>query len=146
MASEDIGNADPRAVILAENAARVYERLGSPEGELALAQTVVYLAVAPKSNAVYVAFNEVMREVKKHNSLEVPLHLRNAPTKLMKALGFGKEYRYPHDEPNGYVPNEQYFPDGMVPKKFYRPVARGLEIKIKDKLRQLEKWDGEVQK
>ncbi len=146
MASEDIGNADPRAVILAENAACVYERLGSPEGELALAQVVVYLAVAPKSNAVYVAFNEIMREVKQHKSLEVPIHLRNAPTKLMKKLGFGREYRYPHDEPNGYVPNEQYFPDGMVHQKFYRPVARGLEIKIRDKLAQLEKWDEEAQK
>ena len=146
MASEDIGNADPRAVMLAENAARVYERLGSPEGELALAQVVLYLAVAPKSNAVYVAFNEVMREVKQHNSLEVPLHLRNAPTKLMKKLGFGKEYRYPHDEPRGYIPNEQYFPDGMEPKEFYRPVARGLEIKIREKLAELRRWDREAKK
>jgi len=134
MASEDIGNADPRALELALNAWDVQERLGSPEGELAIAQAVVYLACAAKSNAVYVAFNQVMDDIKAGASLEVPVHLRNAPTKLMKSLGYGKAYRYPHDHPLGYIPDEQYFPDNFALKQYYQPVNRGLEIKIAEKL------------
>jgi putative ATPase len=141
MASEDIGNADPRALAVTLNACDVYERLGSPEGELALAQAIVYLAVAPKSNAVYVAFNAVMQDVKAQGSLEVPIHLRNAPTKLMKQLGYGKEYRYAHDEPDAYVPNENYFPENMSPRVYYRPVSRGMEIKIAEKLAHLKELD-----
>ncbi len=141
MASEDIGNADPRALQLAVNACDVYERLGSPEGELAIAQAIVYLAVAPKSNAVYVAFNAAMSDVKEQGSLEIPLHLRNAPTRLMKELGYGKEYRYTHDEPNAYAAGENYFPEESVPRQYYYPVDRGLEIKIAEKLAQLRKWD-----
>jgi putative ATPase len=141
MASEDIGNADPRALELAMNAYDVYERLGSPEGELAIAQAIVYLAVAPKSNAVYVAFNAAMQDVKENGSLEIPLHLRNAPTRLMKELGYGKEYRYAHDEPNAYAAGENYFPDGMMSREYYHPVPRGLEVKIMEKLSQLKKWD-----
>jgi len=141
MASEDIGNADPRALQLAVNACDVYERLGSPEGELTLAQAVIYMAVAAKSNAVYVAFNEAMRDVKESGSLEVPLHLRNAPTKLMKQLDYGKNYRYAHDEPNAYAAGESYFPDEIKPRTYYRPVARGLEAKIAEKLAQLKVLD-----
>jgi len=137
IASEDIGNADPRALQIALNAWDTYERLGSPEGELALAQAVVYLAVAPKSNAVYTAMSAVMRDVKEYGSLPVPLHIRNAPTKLMKQLGYGKNYRYAHDEPNAYAAGENYFPDEMEPQQYYYPVERGLEIKIKDKLEKL---------
>jgi putative ATPase len=139
MASEDIGNADPRGLQVAMNAYEVYERLGSPEGELALAQAVVYLAVAPKSNAVYVAFNEVMRDVKQTGSCQVPLHLRNAPTALMKDLGYGKGYRYAHDEADAYAKGENYFPEGFTPRQYYRPVPRGLEIKIAEKLERLKK-------
>jgi putative ATPase len=138
MASEDIGLADPRALRLALDAAEVYERLGSPEGELALAECVVYLAVAPKSNAVYKAFNEVKAFIKKDGTRPVPLHLRNAPTKLMKDLDYGKDYRYAHDEAGGFAAGETYLPDGMQ-AEFYRPVERGLEIKIADKLRELKK-------
>jgi putative ATPase len=138
MASEDIGLADPRALRLALDAAEVYERLGSPEGELALAQCVVYLAVAPKSNAVYQAFNEARALVKKDGTRPVPLHLRNAPTRLMKALDYGKNYRYAHDEEDGFAAGENYFPEGMVAPVFYRPVKRGLEIKIADKLNELK--------
>jgi putative ATPase len=141
MASEDIGNADPRALQLALNACEVYERLGSPEGELAIAQAVVYMACAPKSNAVYVAFNDVMRDVKNSGSLEVPLHLRNAPTKLMKELGYGKRYRYAHDEPDAYAAGENYFPEGMNPPSYYRPVPRGLELQIAEKLAKLAERD-----
>jgi putative ATPase len=137
MASEDIGLADPRALRLALDAAEVYERLGSPEGELALAECVVYLAVAPKSNAVYKAFNEVRALVKKDGTRPVPMHLRNAPTKLMKELDYGKGYRYAHDEEDGFAAGETYLPQGMERVKFYHPVARGLEIKIADKLREL---------
>jgi len=137
MASEDIGLADPRALRLALDAAEVYERLGSPEGELALAECVVYLAVAPKSNAVYKAFNEVRALVKKDGTRPVPMHLRNAPTKLMKELDYGKGYRYAHDEEDGFAAGETYLPQGMVSAKFYHPVERGLEIKIADKLREL---------
>ncbi len=134
MASEDIGLADPRALRLALDAAEVYERLGSPEGELALAECVVYLAVAPKSNAVYKAYNEARAFVKKDGTRPVPLHLRNAPTQLMKSLDFGKHYRYAHDEQDGFAAGERYFPDGMDAPNFYRPVPRGLELKIGEKL------------
>jgi len=144
MASEDIGNADPRALTIALNAWDVQERLGSPEGELALAQAIVYMACAAKSNAVYVAFNEVMKDVKYYGSCEVPLHLHNAPTKLMKSLEYGKHYRYAHDEPNAYAAGEHYFPDNMPPTSYYRPVDRGMEIKIKEKLAWLKQKDKEV--
>ncbi len=139
MASEDIGLADPRALRLALDAADVYERLGSPEGELALAECVIYLAVAPKSNAVYKAFNEARAFVKKDGTRPVPMHLRNAPTKLMKALDYGKGYRYAHDEEGGFAAGERYLPDGMAEPGFYRPVERGLELRIADKLRELKK-------
>jgi putative ATPase len=141
MASEDIGNADPRALELALNAWDVQQRLGSPEGELAVAQAICYCAVAPKSNAVYMAFKEAMADAKNSATLEVPLHLRNAPTQLMKKLGYGKAYRYAHDEPDAYAAGEHYFPDNMAPKTYYHPAPRGLEIKIKAKLEQLEAWD-----
>jgi putative ATPase len=139
MASEDIGLADPRALSMALDAANTYERLGSPEGELALAQCVIYLAVAPKSNAVYKAFNAVKAHIKKDGTRPVPMHLRNAPTKLMKELDYGKGYRYAHDEADGFAAGEQYLPDGMENASFYQPVERGLEIKIADKLRGLKK-------
>ena len=138
MASEDIGLADPRALRLALDAAEVYERLGSPEGELALAQCVVYLAVAPKSNALYQAFNEAKAFIKQGGTQPVPLHLRNAPTKLMKKLDYGKDYRYAHDEEGGFAAGENYFPEGMAAPTFYRPVNRGLEIRIADKLKELK--------
>ena len=138
MASEDIGLADPRALRMALDAAEVYERLGTPEGELALAECVVYLAVAPKSNAVYKAFNEAKAFIKKDGTRPVPMHLRNAPTKLMKELDYGKGYRYAHNEEGGFAAGERYLPDGMAEPGFYRPVERGLEIKIADKLRQLK--------
>ena len=138
MAAEDIGLADPRALRLALDAAEVYERLGSPEGELALAECVVYLAVAAKSNAVYKAFNEAKAFVKKDGTRPVPMHLRNAPTKLMKELDYGKGYRYAHDEADGFAAGENYLPDGMAAPDFYRPVERGLEIRIADKLRELK--------
>jgi len=137
MAVEDVGLADPRALRIALDAADVYERLGSPEGELALAECLVYLAVAPKSNAVYVAFNEARARVRNDGTRPVPLHLRNAPTRLMKDLGYGKDYRYAHDEEGGFAAGETYFPEGMTPPEFYRPVERGLEIRIAEKLRQL---------
>jgi putative ATPase len=139
MASEDIGLADPRALRMALDAADVYERLGSPEGDLALAECVVYLAVAPKSNAVYKAFNEAKAFVKKDGTRPVPMHLRNAPTKLMKELDYGKGYRYAHDEADGFAAGENYLPEGMAAPDFYRPVERGLEIRIADKLRELKK-------
>ncbi len=137
MASEDIGLADPRALRLALDAAEVYERLGTPEGELALAECVVYLAVAPKSNAVYRAFNEAKALVKKEGTRPVPMHLRNAPTQLLKDLDYGKGYRYAHDEEGGFAAGERYLPEGMAAPGFYRPVERGLEIKIAEKLRTL---------
>ncbi len=137
MASEDVGNADPRALRIALDAWEVQERLGSPEGELAIGQALVYLAVAPKSNAVYQAFNRAKRFVADHPTDEVPLHLRNAPTKLMKEEGFGKEYRYAHDYPDAFVPGEKYFPDSLESVTFYEPVDRGLEIRIGEKLRDL---------
>ncbi|MDX1902385.1 MAG: replication-associated recombination protein A [Gammaproteobacteria bacterium] len=141
MASEDIGNADPRALELALNACEVYERLGSPEGELALAQAVIYMAIAAKSNATYVAFNAAMRDVKELGSLEVPMHIRNAPTKLMKELGYSKGYRYAHDEPDAYAVGENYFPEGLEKRVYYKPVNRGLEIQIAEKLAALKKKD-----
>jgi len=141
MASEDIGLADPRALRLALDAAEVYERLGSPEGELALAQAVVYLACAAKSNAVYKAYNAARAFVAKDKSQPVPEHLRNAPTKLMKELGYGKLYRYAHDEPDAYAAAEVYFPDGMVDPQWYQPTPRGLEGKIGDKLAYLKSLD-----
>ncbi len=138
MASEDIGLADPRALRMALDAAEVFERLGTPEGELALAECVVYLAVAPKSNAVYKAFNEAKAFIKKDGTRPVPMHLRNAPTKLMKELDYGKGYRYAHNEEGAFAAGERYLPDGMAEPGFYRPVERGLEIKIAEKLRQLK--------
>ena len=143
MATEDIGLADPRALRLALDAAEVYERLGSPEGELALAECVVYLAVAPKSNAVYKAFNQAKAFVKKDGSRPVPLRLRNAPTQLMKSLDYGKGYRYAHDEEGGFAAGERYLPDGMPDTPFYRPVPRGLEIRIGDKLRELRELNNQ---
>jgi putative ATPase len=139
MASEDIGLADPRALRMALDAADVYERLGSPEGELTLAQCVIYLAIAPKSNAAYKAFKEAKAWVKQDGTRPVPMHLRNAPTKLMKDLDYGKGYRYAHDEADGFAAGERYLPDGMPDPGFYRPVRRGLEIKIADKLEELRK-------
>ena len=139
MASEDIGLADPRALRIALDAADAYERLGSPEGELALAQCVVYLAVAPKSNAVYKAFNEVKTFIKNDGSRVVPLHLRNAATQLLTTLDNGKNYRYAHDEEGGFAAGENYLPEGMEPAAWYRPVSRGLEIKISDKLSELKR-------
>lgn len=141
MASEDIGNADPRALTLALNAWETQERLGSPEGELAIAQAVLYLACAPKSNAAYMAYKAALQEVKGSGSLEIPVHLRNAPTKLMKELGYGRDYRYAHDEPEAYAAGESYFPEEMEPVRFYRPVDRGLEIKIAEKLERLRELD-----
>jgi putative ATPase len=141
MATEDIGIADPRALQLALNAWDVQERLGSPEGELAIAQAVVYMACAPKSNAVYTAFGAAMREAKESGSLEVPLHLRNAPTKLMKELDYGKAYRYAHDEPEGYAAGEKYFPEELGERVYYRPADRGLEGKIRERLAHLRELD-----
>ena len=141
MANEDIGMADPRALELTLNACNVYERLGSPEGELAIAQAIVYLACAPKSNAIYVAFNQAMQDAKQHGSLDVPLHLRNAPTKLMKNLGYGKAYRYAHDEPEAYAAGENYFPDELKPRTYYHPVNRGLELKISERLAYFRELD-----
>ncbi len=141
MASEDIGNADPRALALALDAWEVQERLGSPEGELALAQAVVYLACAAKSNAAYIAWGEAQADARGRGSLEVPPHLRNAPTRLMKALGHGAGYRYAHDEPEGYAAGERYFPEGMGEPRYYRPLPRGLEIRIAEKLAHLAELD-----
>jgi putative ATPase len=134
MASEDIGNADPRALTMALEACAVYERLGSPEGELAIAQAVVFMACAAKSNAVYVAYNAATQDATSKGSLEVPLHLRNAPTRLMKEIGYGKGYRYAHDEPGAYAAGERYFPDEMPDRRYYVPAPRGLEIKIGEAL------------
>ncbi len=141
MASEDIGNADPRGLALALDAWETQERLGSPEGELAIAQAVAYLACAPKSNAVYMAWKAAMRDAREQGSLDVPLHLRNAPTKLMKELGYGKTYRYAHDEPDAYAANENYFPEVLEGRRYYHPVERGLEIKIAEKLARLRERD-----
>ncbi|MFA6120249.1 MAG: replication-associated recombination protein A [Sideroxydans sp.] len=141
MAWEDIGLADPRAIQLCNDAAQTYERLGSPEGELALAQAVLYMAVAAKSNAGYVAYNAARAFVAQDGSREVPLHLRNAPTKLMKQLDYGKDYRYAHNEEGGYAAGENYFPDGMPAVSFYEPTERGLEAKISEKLNHLRQLD-----
>jgi putative ATPase len=141
MASEDIGNADPRALEVSLSALQVQERLGSPEGHLALAQAISYLASAAKSNAVYTAFDAAMVDVKSLGSLEVPIHLRNAPTKLMKQLGYGKAYRYAHNEPNAYAAGEDYFPDQLKGREYYHPVDRGLEKKIAEKLAFLKQLD-----
>jgi putative ATPase len=141
MASEDIGNADPRALQLALNAWDAQQRLGSPEGELALAQAVVYLACAAKSNAVYVAYKAALKDAQQHGSLEVPLKLRNAPTSLMKQLDYGDGYRYAHDEPDAYAAGEKYFPDAMPEKIYYEPTNRGLEQKISEKLQYLRQLD-----
>ena len=146
MASEDIGNADPRGLRLALDAWETQERLGSPEGELAIAQAIVYLACAAKSNAVYKAYNTVMSDVKNCASHEVPLHLRNAPTKLMKELDYGKEYRYAHNEPDAYAAGEHYFPEDMQEQHYYHPVDRGLEIKIAEKLAKLRSLDKKAKK
>lgn len=146
MASEDIGLADPRALRLALDAVETYERLGSPEGELALAEAVLYLACAPKSNAVYVAYNAAREFVARDSSRPVPLHLRNAPTRLMKALGYGKAYRYAHDEPEAYAAGENYFPEGMPGVRFYEPTPRGLEGKIAERLAHLRELDRKAKK
>jgi putative ATPase len=141
IASEDIGNADPRGLELALNAFDVQERLGSPEGELALAQAVIYLACAPKSNAVYLAWKAARADAAATGSLEVPVHLRNAPTKLMKQLDYGKAYRYAHDEPDAYAAGENYFPEELGSRRYYQPVPRGLEIRIAEKLARLRALD-----
>jgi putative ATPase len=141
MASEDIGNADPRALTMALEACAVYERLGSPEGELAIAQAIVFMACAAKSNAVYSAYQAATEDATRLGSLEVPLHLRNAPTRLMKEIGYGKGYRYAHDEPGGYAAGERYFPDDMPDRRYYVPAPRGLEIKIGEALNQRRERD-----
>nr|WP_294838519.1 replication-associated recombination protein A [uncultured Methylotenera sp.] len=141
MAVEDIGIADPRAQTMALEACQIYERLGSPEGELALSNAVIYLAVAAKSNAAYMAYNQAKAFVAQDKSRTVPLHLRNAPTKLMKALDYGKEYRYAHNEPDAYAAGESYFPDDLPPQQFYSPTPRGLEGKIAEKLAYLRELD-----
>ena len=146
MAAEDVGLADPRALRLALDAAETYERLGTPEGELALAEAVVYMACAPKSNAVYVAYNAARSFVAEDESRPVPLQLRNAPTRLMKDLGYGRDYRYAHDEGDAYAAGESYLPDGMPPVEWYRPTDRGLESKIADKLAHLRALDAAARK
>ena len=146
MASEDVGLADPRALRIALDAVEVYERLGSPEGELALAEAVIYMAVAPKSNATYLAYNAARSFIAKDKSRPVPEHLRNAPTKLMKELGFGSEYRYAHDEPEAYAAGESYLPEGIAPPHWYKPSPRGLEMKIAEKMAHLRELDRQVKK
>ncbi len=141
MASEDIGNADPRALQVTLSAWDTYERLGSPEGELAIAQAIVYLAVAPKSNAIYKAWNRVSADVKGGGSAEVPVHLRNAPTRVMRELGYGHDYRYAHDEPEGYAAGESYFPDEIGEQRYYHPVDRGMEIRVRERLDYLHELD-----
>ena len=146
MAWEDIGLADPRAMQIANDAALTFERLGSPEGELALGQAVIYLAIAAKSNAGYMAYNQARAFVKQDKSREVPVHLRNAPTKLMKELGHGHAYRYAHDEPNAYAAGETYLPEGIPDPHWYQPVPRGLEIKIAEKMERLRQLDEQASK
>ncbi len=141
MASEDIGNADPRGLQIALNAWETQERLGSPEGELSIAQAIAYLAAAPKSNAVYNAFNSALADVKSQPSHDVPMHLRNAPTQLRKSMDFGAEYRYAHSEEGGYAAGENYFPEELEPRNYYQPVDRGLEIRIREKLEHLRQLD-----
>jgi putative ATPase len=145
MASEDVGNADPRALTMALEACAVYERLGSPEGELAIAQAIVFMACAAKSNAVYTAYKAAAEDAAGLGSLEVPLHLRNAPTRLMKEIGYGKGYRYAHDEPGGYAAGARYFPDAMPDRRYYVPAPRGLEIKIGEALKQRRERDRQTQ-
>jgi putative ATPase len=146
MASEDIGLADPRALRVALDAAETYERLGSPEGELALAEAVIYLAMAPKSNAVYMAYNAAREFVAKDGTRAVPLRLRNAPTALMKGLDYGKGYRYVHDEAGGFAAGERYWPDDLDAPVFYRPVDRGLEVRIGERLDELRKLNEQAKK
>ena len=146
MASEDIGLADPRALRLTLDAAETYERLGSPEGELALAQAVVYLAVAPKSNAVYAAYNAARAFVRNDGTRAVPMHLRNAPTALMRGMGHGQGYRYAHDEADGFAAGERYWPDDVLPQAFYKPVDRGLEIRIGEKLQSLRERNDQAER
>jgi putative ATPase len=143
MASEDVGNADPRALTLALAAWDSYDRLGSPEGELALAQACVFLALAPKSNAVYAAYGAALEDAKAQGTLDVPLHLRNAPTRLMKDLGYGQGYRYAHDEPDALAPGQTHFPDGLEPRRYYEPVPRGLELKFRETLERIRAGAGE---
>jgi putative ATPase len=143
IASEDIGNADPRALRIGLDAWETYERLGSPEGELAIAQAAVYMACAAKSNAVYRAYDAAMEDARRNGSLPVPNHLRNAPTKLAKSMGHGRDYRYAHDEPDAYAAGERYLPDGMASKRYYFPSPRGLEQKIAEKLARLKALDRE---
>ena len=145
MAIEDIGLADPRALRIALDACETYERLGSPEGELALAEAALYLAIAPKSNAAYVAYNRAREHVRKDSSRPVPEHLRNAPTRLMQQLGYGRTYRYAHDEPDAYAAGERYLPDGMADPKFYEPTPRGLEARISERLDVLRGLDKEAE-
>jgi putative ATPase len=144
MAWEDIGLADPRAMQIANDAALTYERLGSPEGDLALGQAVIYLAIAAKSNAGYQAYNQARAFVKNDKSREVPVHLRNAPTALMKELGYGHAYRYAHDEPHAYAAGETYLPEGLRPPAWYQPTPRGLEIKIAQKMQFLKSLDDQA--
>ncbi len=146
MAVEDVGLADPRALRIALDACEVYERLGSPEGELALAEAMLYLACTTKSNAVYMAYNDARRFIREDRSRPVPEHLRNAPTKLMKEMGFGKDYRYAHDEPDAYAAGENYFPEGMPAVKWYEPTERGLEAKIAERLKHLRELDEKAKK
>jgi putative ATPase len=146
VASEDVGNADPRALRITLDAWETLQRLGSPEGELALAQAVVFLSCAAKSNAVYVAANAAAADAREYGSLEVPMHLRNAPTKLMQGLGYGDGYRYAHDEEDAFAPGEKYFPEDMPERKYYHPVPRGLELKIGEKLEQLARKNRQTRK
>jgi len=144
MAVEDIGLADPRALGMALDACQTYERLGSPEGELALAQAVIYLAIAPKSNALYEAYNSARDFVRRDGTRPVPLHIRNAPTRLMKDLGYGKDYRYAHDEEGAYAAGESYFPEGMPAVEWYKPTGRGVEARIRERLDELRRLDTEA--
>jgi putative ATPase len=144
MAVEDIGLADPRALQIALDATATYERLGSPEGELALAEAVIYMACAAKSNAVYNAYNAARAFVRDDGTRPVPLHIRNAPTKLMKGLGYGKDYRYAHDEPDAFAAGESYLPEGMPAVQWYKPTERGLELRIREKLAELRRLNEEA--
>ena len=146
MAIEDIGLADPRALRIALDACETYERLGSPEGELALAEATLYMAVAPKSNAAYGAYNSARALIREDQSRPVPEHLRNAPTRLMKDLGYGRDYRYAHDEPGAYAAGENYFPDGMQRPQFYEPTEYGLEGKIRARLDELRELDAQARR
>lgn len=144
IASEEVGLADPRALTLANDAAATYERLGSPEGELALAQAIVYLACTPKSNAVYKAFSAAQKDAKQFSTASVPTHLRNAPTPLMKNMGHGTGYRYAHNEPEAYAAGERYFPDDMPERHYYHPTDRGIEARIAERLRRLADLDAKA--